>query len=208
MKKIIALILVAVMLAALASCAKDPNNESTSSSSSTSATTESTSTTTESTKNEQTTETTTTSDPVTPPEKKELADIISATYEKHPISIGVSTDKLDLEHIDADTIQYISAVKSLDKVSEISISGPMMAPPAYQMVVVRVKDASDAESVAKEMLENANPAKWVCVQAECVRIGVCGDTIMMVMYSVDDATALINAFGEVCGGLTSAILEK
>lgn len=200
MKKIIALILVAVMLAALASCGNDPNNESTSSSSSTSATTEST-------KNEQTTETTTTSDPVTPPEKKELADIISATYEKHPISIGVSTDKLDLE-LDADTIQFISAVKSIDKVSEISISGPMMAPPAYQMVVVRVKDASDAESVAKEMLENANPAKWVCVQAECVRVGVCGDTIMMVMYSVDDATALINAFGEVCGGLTSAILEK
>lgn len=200
MKKIIALILVAVMLAALASCGKDPNNESTSSSSSTSATTEST-------KNEQTTETTTTSDPVTPPEKKELADIISATYEKHPISIGVSTDKLDLE-LDADTIQFISAVKSIDKVSEISISGPMMAPPAYQMVVVRVKDASDAESVAKEMLENANPAKWVCVQAECVRVGVCGDTIMMVMYSVDDATALINAFGEVCGELTSAILEK
>lgn len=207
MKKIIALILVAVMLAALASCGKDPNNESTSSSSSTSATTEST-------KNEQTTETTestettTTSDPVTPPEKKELADIISATYEKHPISIGVSTDKIDFEHTDEGTIQFISAVKSLDKVSEISISGPMMAPPAYQMVVVRVKDASDAESVAKEMLENANPAKWVCVQAECVRVGVCGDTIMMVMYSVDDANALINAFGEVCGGLTSAILEK
>lgn len=189
------------MLTALASCAKNPDNESSSSSSSTSATTEST-------KNEQTTETTTANNPVTPPEKKELADIISATYEKHPISIGVSTDKLDLEHTDADTIQFISAVKSIDKVSEISISGPMMAPPAYQMVVVRVKDASDAESVAKEMLENANPAKWVCVQAECVRIGVCGDTIMMVMYSVDDATALINAFGEVCGGLTSAILEK
>lgn len=201
MKKIIALILVAVMLTALASCVKNPDNESSSSSSSTSATTEST-------KNEQTTETTTANNPVTPPEKKELADIISATYEKHPISIGVSTDKLDLEHTDADTIQFISAVKSIDKVSEISISGPMMAPPAYQMVVVRVKDASDAESVAKEMLENANPAKWVCVQAECVRIGVCGDTIMMVMYSVDDATALINAFGEVCGGLTSAILEK
>lgn len=206
MKKIIALILVAVMLAALASCGKDPNNENTSSLSSTSATTEST-------KNEQTTETTestettTTSDPVTPPVKMELADIISATYEKHPISIGVSTDKIDPAMLDADTIQFLSAVKSIDKVSEICISGPMMAPPAYQMVVVRVKDASDAESVAKEMLENANPAKWVCVQAECVRIGVCGDTIMMVMYTVDDATALINAFGEVCGGLTLT-LEK
>lgn len=80
MKKIIALILVAVMLTALASCVKNPDNESSSSSSSTSA-----------------------NNPVTPPEKKELADIINATYEKHPISIGVSTEQLDPTELDADT---------------------------------------------------------------------------------------------------------
>lgn len=200
MKKIIALILVAVMLTALASCVKNPDNESTSSSSSTSATTEST-------KNEQTTETTTANNPVTPPEKKELADIISATYEKHPISIGVSTEQLDPSEMDADTIRYLASVTGVDKVSEICVSGPLMAPPAYEMVVVRVKNASDAEAVAKEMLENSDPGKWICVRAEAVRIGVCGDTIMMVMSSAEEAGALISAFGEVCGGLTLT-LEK
>ena len=156
MKKIIALILVAVMLTALASCVKNPDNESTSSSSSTSATTEST-------KNEQTTETTettTANNPVTPPEKKELADIISATYEKHPISIGVSTEQLDPSEMDADTIRYLASVTGVDKISEFCVSGPLMAPPAYEMVVVRVKNASDAEAVAKEMLENSDPGKW------------------------------------------------
>lgn len=203
MKKIIALILVAVMLTALASCVKNPDNESTSSSSSTSATTEST-------KNEQTTETTettTANNPVTPPEKKELADIISATYEKHPISIGVSTEQLDPSEMDADTIRYLASVTGVDKISEFCVSGPLMAPPAYEMVVVRVKNASDAEAVAKEMLENSDPDKWICVRAEAVRIGVCGDTIMMVMSSAEEAGALISAFGEVCGGLTLT-LEK
>lgn len=203
MKKIIALILVAVMLTALASCVKNPDNESTSSSSSTSATTEST-------KNEQTsetTETTTANNPVTPPEKKELADIISATYEKHPISIGVSTEQLDPSEMDADTIRYLASVTGVDKISEFCVSGPLMAPPAYEMVVVRVKNASDAEAVAKEMLENSDPGKWICVRAEAVRIGVCGDTIMMVMSSAEEAGALISAFGEVCGGLTLT-LEK
>ena len=182
MKKIIALILVAVMLTALASCAKNPDNESSSSSSSTSA-----------------------NNPVTPPEKKELADIISATYEKHPISIGVSTEQLD--PMDADTIRYLASVTGVDKISEFCVSGPLMAPPAYEMVVVRVKNASDAEAVAKEMLENSDPGKWICVRAEAVRIGVCGDTIMMVMSSAEEAGALISAFGEVCGGLTLT-LEK
>lgn len=203
MKKIIALILVAVMLTALASCVKNPDNESISSSSSTSATTEST-------KNEQTTETTettTANNPVTPPEKKELADIISATYEKHPISIGVSTEQLDPSEMDADTIRYLASVTGVDKISEFCVSGPLMAPPAYEMVVVRVKNASDAEAVAKEMLENSDPGKWICVRAEAVRIGVCGDTIMMVMSSAEEAGALISAFGEVCGGLTLT-LEK
>ncbi len=203
MKKIIALILVAVMLTALASCAKNPGNGSSSSSSSTSATTEST-------KNEQTTETTettTANNPVTPPEKKELADIISATYEKHPISIGVSTEQLDPSEMDADTIRYLASVTGVDKISEFCVSGPLMAPPAYEMVVVRVKNASDAEAVAKEMLENSDPGKWICVRAEAVRIGVCGDTIMMVMSSAEEAGALISAFGEVCGGLTLT-LEK
>lgn len=198
MKKIIALILVAVMLTALASCAKNPGNGSSSSSSSTSATTEST-------KNEQTTETTettTANNPVTPPEKKELADIISATYEKHPISIGVSTEQFDPSEMDADTIRYLASVTGVDKISEFCVSGPLMAPPAYEMVVVRVKNASDAEAVAKEMLENSDPGKWICVRAEAVRIGVCGDTIMMVMSSAEEAGALISAFGEVCGGLT------
>ena len=203
MKKIIALILVAVMLTALTSCVKNPDNESTSSSSSTSATTEST-------KNEQTTETTettTANNPVTPPEKKELADIISATYEKHPISIGVSTEQLDPSEMDADTIRYLASVTGVDKISEFCVSGPLMAPPAYEMVVVRVKNASDAEAVAKEMLENSDPGKWICVRAEAVRIVVCGDTIMMVMSSAEEAGALISAFGEVCGGLTLT-LEK
>lgn len=203
MKKIIALILVAVMLTALASCAKNPGNGSSSSSSSTSATTEST-------KNEQTTETTettTANNPVTPPEKKELADIISATYEKHPISIGVSTEQLDPSEMDADTIRYLASVTGVDKISEFCVSGPLMAPPAYEMVVVRVKNASDAEAVAKEMLENSDPGKWICDRAEAVRIGVCGDTIMMVMSSAEEAGALISAFGEVCGGLTLT-LEK
>ena len=116
MKKIIALILVAVMLTALASCAKNPDNESSSSSSSTSA-----------------------NNPVTPPEKKELADIISATYEKHPISIDVSTEQLDPTEMDADTIRYLASVTGVDKISEFCVSGPLMAPPAYEMVVVRVK---------------------------------------------------------------------
>lgn len=184
MKKIIALILVAVMLAAFAACGTTPG-ETTSS------------TTTE-----------TTGTPVQVPEQKELDEIISAVYEKHPITVSVSTTELDLATADADLIAYIASVTSTDKVKEICVSGPMMTPPAYEMVVVRVNDASDAESVAREMLENANPGKWVCVHAEAVRIGVCGDTIMMVMYSAEDADALISAFGEVCGGKLDLTLEK
>lgn len=130
----------------------------------------------------------------------ELSDIISATYKKKPISLSVSTQSLDLELLDSSMIAYYG-VKSKDKVSQMCVSSPVMAPPAYEMVVVRVKDASDAEAMAREMLENADRFKWICVFADCVRIGVCGDTIMMVMSTVKEADGLISAFGKVCGGL-------
>ena len=70
------------------------------------------------------------------------------------------------------------------------------------------KDAADAETVANEMQKNADPGKWICVRAEAVQIGVSGDIIVMVMTSEEEATALITAFTELCGGELDLFLEQ
>lgn len=134
-------------------------------------------------------------------------ELIKAVYKKYPIGISVSTEKIDTTK-SADTIAYVASVTSVDKVSEIYVSAPTMTPPAYEMVVVRVKDAADAEAMAKEILKNADPCKWICVCADKVRVVACGDTIMMVMSSDADTKGLTEAFIELCGGKADVSLEK
>lgn len=84
----------------------------------------------------------------------------------------------------------------------------MISAEPYELALVRVKDAADAEAVAREMLEGADPGKWICVRAESVQVAVSGDLILMVMSSKEEATGLVDAFKTVCGGTLDLTLEK
>lgn len=109
---------------------------------------------------------------------------------------------------DADYMKYAIGLESVDKASEACTSGPMISAQAYELALVRVKDAADAEAVAREMLEGADPGKWICVRAESVQVAVSGDLILMVMSSKEEAAGLVDAFKTVCGGELDFVLEK
>nr|WP_308742895.1 hypothetical protein [uncultured Anaerocolumna sp.] len=73
------------------------------------------------------------------------------------------------------------------------------------MVLVRLNDANDGESVAKEMLKGIDPRKWICVEADDLQVVGHDDVIMLSMVSSsfkDSVTSqqLVDAFKEVCGG--------
>ena len=60
----------------------------------------------------------------------------------------------------------------------------------------------------KEMLENINMAKWICVSAEKMYITNNGNTIFMVMSSEDWAKPVYNEFKEYVGNNIGKELEK
>ena len=81
----------------------------------------------------------------------------------------------------------------------------MIGSQAYSMVLVRVADEKDSESVANEMKEGINPAKWICVQADDLKVAVYRDVVMLIMVSsqlADTVTAqeIVDAYKTVCGG--------
>jgi hypothetical protein len=83
----------------------------------------------------------------------------------------------------------------------------MMGSQAYSLVVVKLKDAADAEAVAAEMLSGINPRKWICVEADDLRVSAAGDAVVLIMVGsahADVATAagITEAFSAVAGGLT------
>ena len=211
MKKLLALMLAAVMILAIVSCGKISEEDTTKASDTTKPETtgsEQTTSPEEATDPEETTAPEETTGEPEIPEKPDatLSELIDKIYEIHPVDVFVMTTECDLG--DADYMKYAIGLESVDKASEACTSGPMISAQAYELALVRVKDAADAEAVAREMLEGADPGKWICVRAESVQVAVSGDLILMVMSSKEEAAGLVDAFKTVCGGELDFVLEK
>lgn len=71
---------------------------------------------------------------------------------------------------------------------------PVMSSIAYQCVLLRVSEDQDIEAAKKLLEENADPAKWICVEAESVVVENVGDVILFIMADKDVADAAKEAF--------------
>ena len=135
-------------------------------------------------------------------------EIIEKIYENHqPLKLNVVTMDIDLN--DPDAIRYNTGLESGDKLSAVSLSEAMMGQ-AYSLVVARVKDAADAPQVAKDIYDNVDTAKWICVNADTKTAAYCGDVVMFFMAGsqfAESATTdtILEAFKTVCGGNVTVI---
>lgn len=131
------------------------------------------------------------------------SEIIDKIYEKKSVELPLETIELDFS--DSDMFTAVTGLAGSDKIKEAAYSESMMGSQAYSLVVVRVKKSKDAAAVADEMLSGINPAKWICVEADDVRVAAYDDLVMLMMVSSnfkDTVTAkdMVSAFKKVCGG--------
>lgn len=136
-------------------------------------------------------------------EGKSLSEIVDLIYaEKEP---GIMVETMDVSIEDSEFLKYDTGLSSSDKITAAAVSEAMIGSQAYSMVLVRVADEKDSESVANEMKEGINPAKWICVQADDLKVAVYRDVVMLIMVSsqlADTVTAqeIVDAYKTVCGG--------
>ncbi len=71
---------------------------------------------------------------------------------------------------------------------------------AHSVVLVRVP-GDEAESVAETMRGNADPRKWICVEAEKTAVDRCGGTILLVMSGGETANAILTNFKALYGAV-------
>lgn len=130
-------------------------------------------------------------------------EIIDKIYASHaPIALHVDTMELDLA--DNDAVKYNTGLSSGEKISQASVSEAMMSQ-AYSLVVLRVKNAADAPQIAKDVYDNVNTRKWICVEADTKTVMYSGDVVVLFMIdsSFDDVAtveSMQEAFKTVCGG--------
>ena len=141
-------------------------------------------------------------------EATELEKLMDALYAAHKdTELPLMTTVLDLTN--NDMVTYNTGLTTGEKLSEAVVSEPMMGQ-AYSLVLAKVKDAADAEAVAKEMYENIDTRKWICVEADTKTAAFSGDTVMLFMVNSDFADSvttdsILEAFKTVAGGEVTEI---
>ncbi len=78
---------------------------------------------------------------------------------------------------------FIGADAEKIGVSEALVCEPMMSSNAHSVAVIRIKHGADVEVAKKEIRENVNPRKWVCVgvHPKNVKVENIGNLILLAM---------------------------
>ncbi len=95
--------------------------------------------------------------------------------------------------IDEASEEYILGTTDVEYTDSV-YSAPMMTSVAYQCVLLRLAPEQDVEEAKQLLLDNANPIKWLCVEAESVVVENVGDVVLYVMADEKAANAIKTAF--------------
>lgn len=131
-----------------------------------------------------------------------LQATVDAIYEKYPVPFMAGT--IPAEMINADSYTYYTGLADDSKVADLLVSESMIGAQAYSLVLVTVKDGEDVNAVADEMLGGIDQRKWMCVEADLIRVVTNGNTVMLVMIdsSMDiSIDGFVTAFEEVVGAV-------
>lgn len=108
-----------------------------------------------------------------------LDEIITKIYEKVPLELSLVSDYIDIS--DENALRYNTGLTDSSKISEVCVSEPMIGSIPYSLVLVKVKNASDASDIASQMKSGINQRKWVCVEADDLAVTYSGDVVLLFM---------------------------
>ena len=129
-----------------------------------------------------------------PTEEAKAGDTMSLEDIMTNILDGVNelpaSQNVTLSEENFESFAFIAPAKGMEGLA----SEGLISAIAHSVVLVRVPDGSDANAVAEDIKANANPRKWICVEAEKTNVSVHGNTILLVMSFEDTADAITSNF--------------
>ena len=121
-------------------------------------------------------------------------DSMSLSEIKDDILSGVEDlpTLMDIEP-DEESFSYFTFVQPEDGLSAL-VSEAAMSAVAHSLVLLRTSDEQRAQELAKEIEANADPRKWICVEAEKTIVSTHGSTILLIMSAEKTADAIAANF--------------
>lgn len=132
----------------------------------------------------------------------ELNGMVDKIYEAYPVELMMmTTSAVDLS--DESWLTYNTGLTAEQGalVDAGVLSESMTGSQAYSLVLLRVKDEADAQTIADAVLDNVQMNKWVCTMADKARVATFGDKVLFVMSNSElaDADALMAAVPDALG---------
>ena len=134
-----------------------------------------------------------------------MEELLNKVIEQRPVEFAGGVFPIDLTDTSEDGMWSIKSFTGLDDASQLTEAAayePMMGSLAFSMVMVRTASGADPKAVAEAMKSRVDPRKWICVEADDMKVAGVGDVVMLIMVSTTgDMTAqsFVDAFQSVAG---------
>ena len=134
-----------------------------------------------------------------------MEELLNKVIEQRPVEFAGGVFPIDLTDTSEDGAWAIKSYTGLDDASQLTEAAayePMMGSLAFSMVMVRTAEGADTRAVAESMKSGVDPRKWICVEADDLKVAGIGDVVMLIMVSTTgDMTAqsFVDAFQTVAG---------
>ena len=134
-----------------------------------------------------------------------MEELLNKVIEQRPVEFAGGVFPIDLTDTSEDGMWSIKSFTGLDDASQLTEAAayePMMGSLAFSMVMVRTAEGADTRAVAESMKSGVDPRKWICVEADDLKVAGIGDVVMLIMVSTTgDMTAqsFVDAFQSVAG---------
>ena len=126
----------------------------------------------------------------------DMQNMINTIYEgvEAELPPTLNTQVVDISNLDI--LKSYTGLSLNENIDAVVVSEPMIGSQAYSLVLVKVKDGQDANAIAKEMSENIDTRKWICVEAEKLYATSQDNLAVLIMASDEWATPVYNKLKE------------
>jgi hypothetical protein len=130
----------------------------------------------------------------------DLSALVEKIYEGEENLYG-SLATMEIDLTDEYSVKSYTGLDSADSIEYGVVSEPMISSQAYSLVILKVKDGINADEIAKEMNENIDQAKWICVSAEKVYTTSSDNLVFLVMADEEMAKPIYEKFKSLAGNI-------
>ena len=128
-----------------------------------------------------------------------MEELVNQVVEANPVEFMGGIMPVDLTDTSEDglwAIKYFTGLENAEQITDVAVYEPMMGSIPFSLVMVRTT-ADATKTLAESMKNGIDTRKWICVEADDLKVAAFGDVVMLIMVGSDTgltAQSFVDAF--------------